>query len=312
MGTHVIVGAGAVGSGVARRLADVGHDVVVVTRSGTAPQAGGISAVAADASDPIRLTALAQGADALYNCANPPYHRWKDDWPPLAAAFLTAAETSGARLVTISNLYGFAEGTNPMRATDELRPTNRKGAIRADMWRDALEAHRTGRIRATEVRASDYVGPGLGETSHMGDRTVPRVLAGKSVRFIGDPSVGRSWTYIDDVCDTMVTAATDDRALGRAWHVPSIEPISASDYVGAIAAEAGVDRAQVGRIPNIALRLGGLFVPVLRELPEMLYQFTSPFVIDATDTTETFGIEATPLAEQVRSIVSAYREAVPA
>ena len=41
--------------------------------------------MAADATDAERLTALTRGAAALYNCANPAYHQWLTDWPPMAA-----------------------------------------------------------------------------------------------------------------------------------------------------------------------------------------------------------------------------------
>src|ERR1700742_3056997 len=98
MGLHVIVGAGPVGSGTATLLRDRGERVLMVTRRGTGID--GVEAVAADASDAQRLTALAKGADAVYNCANPPYHRWAAQWPPIAAALLSAAEHSGAVLAT--------------------------------------------------------------------------------------------------------------------------------------------------------------------------------------------------------------------
>ena len=106
MSLHVIVGAGAVGSGTALRLAEAGHDVRLVTRSGNGPDHPAVERVAADATDTTRLVALAGGAHALYNCANPPYDRWATAWPPLAASFLAAAEATEARVVTMGNLYG--------------------------------------------------------------------------------------------------------------------------------------------------------------------------------------------------------------
>src|SRR3712207_9184932 len=60
-----------------------------------------------DASDADALTAATRGAVALYNAVNPAYHRWATDWPPVAAALLTAAERTGAVLVTMGNLYGY-------------------------------------------------------------------------------------------------------------------------------------------------------------------------------------------------------------
>ena len=96
MSLHVIVGAGAVGSAAAQLLAERGEQVRIVTRRGTGPEHPAIERIAADANDTDRLTELTKGAAALYNCANPLYHRWLTDWPPLAAALLTAAERSEA------------------------------------------------------------------------------------------------------------------------------------------------------------------------------------------------------------------------
>jgi len=114
MSEHVIVGAGAVGSATALLLAGRGEQVRVISRRGTGPQHAAIERVAADATDAERLTALATGAAALYNCANPLYHQWFTDWPPLASALLTAAERSGAVLATMSNLYGYGPVDGPI------------------------------------------------------------------------------------------------------------------------------------------------------------------------------------------------------
>ena len=107
MSMHVIMEPGPVGSATALRLARQGERVRVITRSGTGPAAGGIETIAADATDTERLADLAKGAAVLYNCASPPYHRWPQDWPPLASSLLDAAERTGAVLVTMSNLYGY-------------------------------------------------------------------------------------------------------------------------------------------------------------------------------------------------------------
>ena len=204
---HVVVGAGAIGAHLARRLADRGDHVRVVTRSGNGPEHPRVECVAADASDVARLSSLAAGAQTIFNCANPPYPKWASAWPGLSHGVIGAAETTGARLVTIGNLYGYAADSSPMRATDELDPPTRKGAIRVATWHEALAAHDAGRIRATEVRASDFIGPGVGANGHAGDRFVPRILAGKRVSVLGRPDVEHSWSFVDDVVTTLVAVS---------------------------------------------------------------------------------------------------------
>src|SRR5690606_5982378 len=227
MRTHVVVGAGPVGTATARLLTDRGEDVVVVTRSGSGPD--GTRRVRLDATDAERLAAVASGAVAIYDCANPPYHRWPTDWPPLHAALLQVAERTGAVLATVSNLYAYGAVDRPMTEDMPLASAGAKGRVRAAMWRDALAAHEAGRVRVTEVRGSDYACPG--PSSHLGDRVVPRVLAGRPVTLLGDADVAHTWTSVDDVARLLVTVAADERGWGRAWHVPSAPPRTQREVV---------------------------------------------------------------------------------
>ena len=212
---HLVLGAGAIGSRLATELARAGSTVCVVTRSGSGPDHPNIERIAADVGDRPRLAELAEGCTTVFNCGNPPYPKWAEQWPPMTDSIIAACAHSGSRLVTLSNLYGYAADSSPMRATDELAPPTRKGAIRVATWRAALDAHEAGRITMTEVRASDFIGPGVGANGHVGDRFVPRLLSGKGVSVLGRPDVEHSWSYVADVVVTLIAVARDDRALGR-------------------------------------------------------------------------------------------------
>ncbi len=303
---HVVVGSGATGTATALRLAAAGHDVRVITRSGSGPDHPSIELRAVDANNADQLTRAASGATAIYNCANPPYHKWTSDWPPLAASILAAAEANDAVLVTLSNLYGY-DTTDPMRATDTLAPPSVKGAVRTDMWNRALAAHEQGRVRVTEARASDFIGPGLGANGHMGDRVVPRVLAGKSVSLLGRTDVPHSWTAISDVAETLVALGANKHAWGRPWHVPTDAPLSQAEVISLLCEVAEVEPVKVKAMPKALLALGGLAVPALRELKEVLYQFEQPFVIDSAATTDAFDLKPTPIIETLAKTVVSYR-----
>src|SRR5664279_4876541 len=161
MGTHVIVGAGPIGTSTALELVQRGHPVKMITRSGSGPVHGGVERLAGDVSDPVALAHLSGGAEALYNCANPPYHRWPELWPPMATSMLEVAARSGAVLVIMGNLYGYGPVDHPIREDDPLAATGTKGRVRVAMWEEALAAHLAGRVRVTEARASDFFGPGV-------------------------------------------------------------------------------------------------------------------------------------------------------
>ncbi|KAB1907973.1 NAD-dependent epimerase/dehydratase family protein [Micromonospora sp. AMSO31t] len=304
MALHVIVGAGPVGTATARLLAERGDRVRVVTRRGTGPTHPTIERIAADAADADRLTALTEGAVALHNCANPAYHRWPLDWPPLAAALLTAAGRTGAVLATVGNLYGYGPVDAPMTEATPLASAGTKGQVRNRMWADALAAHRAGRARITEVRGSDYLGAGGTSLAMM---VLPRMLAGQRVFLPVDWDAPHTWTYIPDVARTLVAAATDERAWGRAWHVPSPPAVSMRDLATRAAALVGAPAPRLTRMPYPVLWLGGLANPMARELRETAYQFRRPYVLDSTAATATLGVEATPLDRAVKETVAALR-----
>ncbi len=312
---HVVVGAGPIGSGVARELAGHGHRVRVITRSGSGPEGIGAELVAADASDAAAVIGLTGGAAAIYNCANPPYHRWPELWPPIAASLLGAAERSGAVLVTVANLYGYgpaqrSQGTagydtaHPMTEATPQAATGRKGIVRASMWRDALAAHTAGRIRAVEVRASDYVGPGA--ESVLGERVVPNVLRGRAVFVLGRPDRLHTWTYTGDVARLAVVVAGDARAWGHAWHTPSGPARTQRDAVGDLARVAGLAPVPVRPVPAAVLRGAGLFSPLMRELSETRYQFSEDFVMDADAAQRAFGLKPAPWDQVLADVLRSY------
>jgi nucleoside-diphosphate-sugar epimerase len=301
-GLHVIVGAGPIGGGVARILAQAGKRVLVVTRSGSGPAIHGVERIVADAADAEQMATLSKGATAIYNCANPPYHRWPTDWPPIAHSLIGAAERGGAVLVTVSNLYGYGparvalgveaydEG-HPMTEETPLAAQGRKGSVRSRMWDDALAAHNAGRIRAVEVRSSDYVGPGA--ESVLGERVIPRILAGKRPLVLGRTDQPHTWSFTDDVARMAVVAGSDPRAWGRPWHTPSNAPRTQQQAIDDLARVAGVLPMRARSLPSLGLRGLGLVSPLMRELRETEYQFRDAFVMDSSAAQATFGFGPT-------------------
>lgn len=293
MTLHVIVGAGPVGTAVARELLARGEKVRMVTRSGSG--ADGTDRVAADASDAGRLSELADGAAAIYNCVNPPYHRWATDWPPIAHALLAAAESSGAVLATTGNLYGYGPVDAAITEQTPLAATGAKGQVRITMWQDALAAHQAGRIRAFEVRGSDY----LGGNSLLSMLISPALRKGRTAFVPADLDAPHTWTNVEDVAKLLVIGATDERAWGRAWHVPSAPACSVRELTAIAAGQLGA-KPKVRSLPLAVLWTVGIVNPTVRELRETQHQFRKPFVLDSTAAETTFGLRPTPIEESVR------------
>ncbi|WP_167008125.1 NAD-dependent epimerase/dehydratase family protein [Mumia sp. ZJ430] len=298
---HVIVGAGAVGREVAAQLVERGSRVTVVTRRGTAVP--GATAVAADASDAAVLLTAVDGADALHNCANPSYTTWTTVWPPLAGSMLAATEKSGALLVITGNLYPYGPVDASMTEGMPDAATDPKGKVRGRMWAEALAAHQAGRVRAVEVRGSDYVGKDVGANGVL-TRLVPTALRGRPVWTLGRADLPHSWTDVRDVARTQIALSDRPELAGRVWHVPSNPPRSQQEALDDVMAAAGRRSVPVRTVPDIGVRAMGRFVPMMRELAETNYQRTRPYLLDSSDAERTLGLAPTPWDEVCRRTVT--------
>lgn len=307
MALHVIVGKGPVGTTTAAELVTRGHTVRVLSRSG-GTSTDAVEHRSVDAADAESLTRAAAGADVLYNAVNPAYHRWATDWPPVAAALLATAERTGAVLVTMGNLYGYGRPSGPMTPETPIAATDVKGRVRTGMWAQALAVHEAGRVRVTEARAADFVGPQVpAGQSHL-TRQLPALRAGRRAWVVGDPDVRRSWAYLPDVAATLATLGTDERALGRAWHVPTTAPRSQRAALTGLAEAMGAPAARVSGIPWPVLQAVGLAVPMMREVVAIRHQWDQEYVSDGSATTADFGLTATPWDDVLGATVSALRE----
>lgn len=304
---HVIVGAGPVGTSLAARLAGQGHRVRVLTRSGRPTGVAGVESVAVDASDADALSSRVAGAEVLYNCANPgSYPSWERAWPPLASAILSAAERNDAVLVTASNLYGYGPVSGPMTRETPMEPSDHKGALRLRLWQEALAAHRAGRVRVAEARASDYIGPTLPIGSGLLARYADATLSGRTAAVFADPDQPHTWTAIEDVAATLATLGQDDRAWGQAWIVPANPARTVREVLRSLNRACGLSEPRLRQVPRWALRAGGTVVPLLKEVTGILYQFDAPFLADGAETTDRLGIVPTPWARIVDETASAW------
>jgi nucleoside-diphosphate-sugar epimerase len=306
--SHVVVGAGLIGRRVAQRLIDRGDSVAVLTRHGT--ELPGARAVAADAADTAAHTAAADGARTIFLCANPPVYsaeEWERVWPPIFRAAIAAARDTHADLVVMGNLYPYGLPDGPMTEHSAELTTSPKGKIRKSGWAAVKAAHEAGELRAVEVRASDYFGPGAGPTALLGERFFVPLLESKTARVVGDPALPHSWSYLDDIAATLVAAADFRGTWGRVWHVPSGDPHSELEIAETVNEWFGT-AGKVVPIPQWALHGLALFSPQLKGVLDESYQFRNPFVLDAAETERMLGVHATPWERALRDTAQSYRK----
>jgi len=304
--THVVVGSGTVGTKLATKLSSAGKRVVLISRSQNGPSLANVERVQGDASSIESLRSAAPEADFIYNCVNPPYNKWDKEWPPIQRAITEFSMKTEAVLITCSNLYGYGPHKGVLTEDLPLRATWKNGRIRADMWLQVKELHDEGKIRATEVRGSDYIS--AYDQSRMGDRVVPRLMQEKSVQLLGSLDKLHTWTDPDDVAHLMMVVAQEEVAWGKPWHVPSNEPMTQRQVIRDIALELGMKDPKVSSVPPTIEKTLGLFNPIMRELKNTAYQFNESFVMSDERSRKVFGLKPKAWDLVIRDLVKQYKE----
>jgi nucleoside-diphosphate-sugar epimerase len=309
---HVIFGTGVIGIALMRALQRRGQSIRMVNRSGRLPASAAgtdmAEVVAGDARDPAFSTRVAASARVVYQVLNPPYDRWVAEFPGLQAGVLAGAESAGARLVSMENVYMY--GRPAGRPFTEDRPNGAhtvKGKLRGRMARELLATHAAGRVQVAIGRASDYFGPGGGAQSNLGDRVFPAALAGKTAQVLGDPDQPHTYTYTPDIGEALAVLGEHPDAPGEVWHLPNAEARTTRQIVETIYLLAGQPRAKLRSTPTLLLRALGLVNPTVRELVEMSYEFEEPFIVDSSKIEGSLGIKATPLDRALAETLDSYR-----
>ena len=306
---HVVFGAGQIGAPLAERLVDAGHDVRVVRRSPGMPPAGATLRTG-DAGDAAFVDEAVRGASVVYHCMNPPYSAgiWEHTLPRWRAAISAAAARAGARVVLLDNIYllGRPNGQE-LSENSPIAPCSRKGEIRAREWQAWLAAHHKGDIQLVCGRGSDFYGPGATE-SYFGDAFMPKALGSGVAQTLTRLDTPHTYHYTLDVAAGLAQlGAAPDGDTGRWWMLPAAPAVSTQAMLDLIGERLG-QKLRVQAIPTLAIKGLSLFMPILREVGEMGYQWSEPFVADDRAFRTRFSATATPLEQGVAAMVDWARQ----
>jgi nucleoside-diphosphate-sugar epimerase len=281
----------------------------VINRSGTAPVPDDIEVLGGDASDPAFAIAAARGAQVIYQTLNPPYYQWVELFPALQASVLAAAQATGARLVSMENVYMYGRPAGqPLTETRPYAADTKKGMLRARMAGELLAAHEAGNVQVAIGRASDYFGPRGGAQSILGDRVIPAALAGKTAMVLGDPDQPHTYTYIPDIGEGLAVLGEHPAAPGEVWHLPNDpDTRTTRQLVEVIYRLAGQPKTKLRSTPALLLRALGVVNPTVRELLELQYEFQEPFIVDSTKIATKLDVHATPLDQALADTLATYR-----
>ncbi|MGW8251369.1 MAG: SDR family oxidoreductase [Anaerolineales bacterium] len=303
---HVIFGTGPLGLSVMHALLKRGQRVKMVNRSGNVPAGAPdeVQIVPGDANNVEFSRSVCEGAQVVYQCAQPPYHEWPEKFPPLQTSIMQGAASAGARFIVGENLYMYGEVDGPIHEGLPYNAHTRKGKTRAEMAESVLSAHRSGNLQAAIGRGSDFYGPGVLDST-LGERAILPALQGKTASLVGKLDLPHTYTYIEDFGEVLVILGERQEALGQTWNVPNPPTLTQRELMTLFFDQIGKPPKMSG-MGKLMMSIGGLFIPGARETAEMMYEFEKPFIVDSSKFVNAFGDIATPHERAVQKTVAWY------
>jgi nucleoside-diphosphate-sugar epimerase len=235
------------------------------------------------------------GSEVVYLVAGLKYDAsiWQEQWPKVMRNVIDACQQHEARLVFFDNVYAYGRVDGLMTEDTPFNPISKKGEVRAKIATLLLDEIHSDHLRAMIVRAADFYGPGAVQSfSHA--TVFERLKVGKTPQWIGNPNTVHTFTFTPDAGHAVAVLGRSPEAYGQTWHLPtSKELLTGVDFVR-LACELAKQPYKLQVAPRWMLKLMGIFMPVLRENEEMMYQFEHDYRFDSSKIESAYGLQATP------------------
>lgn len=240
------------------------------------------------------------GSKVVYLVAGLQYNLavWQEQWPLVMRNVIDACKKHGAKLVFFDNVYAYGRVEGIMTEETPFNPTSKKGEVRAKIATMLLDEMDSGNIQAMIVRSADFYGPGA-VLSFPHVTVFERLRAGKTPQWIGNPNTVHTFTYTPDAGHAVALLGNSSEAYGQTWHLPTTkELLTGADFVRLACQQAGHPyKLQVA--PHWMLKIMGMFIPVLRENEEMMYQFDYDYHFDSSKIESTYSLQPTTYREGI-------------
>lgn len=305
---QTILGAGgAIGVELAKILPQYTKDIRLVSRNPKKVNATD-ELVAADLLKLEDVIKAVKGSDVVYVTVGFPYSAkvWAEAWPTFIGHVIKACEEFKAKLVFFDNIYMYDPAyLDGMTEETPSNPVSKKGAIRAQIADQIMTEVEAGRLKALIARSADFYGPGIDKTSMLNETVFKPFHTGKKANWMSSVNFKHSFTYTPDAAKATAILGNTDGAYGQVWHLPTAaNPYTGKEWIEAIAKEMGVaPKYQVAS--KFLVKIIGLFVPVMKEMPEMMYQYDRDYVFDSTKFEEHFDFTPTPYLDGIKAVVKA-------
>ena len=261
----------------------------------------------ADLSDPEQVEKAVAGSDVVYLLVGFDYNInvWEERWPKLMHATIEACKKHHAKLVFFDNVYMYDKSAIPHMTEDApLNPPSEKGKVRREIADLLMNEVKARKLNALIARSADFYGP-ANEKSFLVEVVYKNFKKGKSANWFIDANKKHSFTFTPDAARATALLGNTPDAFNQVWHVPTdAYALTGKEMVALFAKEMNA-KYKISVMPLWMLKVAGWFVPLMREMPEMMYQYDRDYIFYASKFMKRFpDFRVTSYAEGVKLTVA--------
>jgi nucleoside-diphosphate-sugar epimerase len=283
MGLHTILGAGgAISNSLVPILLENREGVRLVSRN--IKNIPGVENVAADLTNLQQTINAVAGSEIVYLLVGLDYNIkiWRAKWPVIMTNVIAACKQHNAKLIFFDNVYMYGKVDGIMTEESPFHPCSKKGVVRAGIATQLLEEIKHGNITASIARSADFYGPGCDKTGMANITVFANLAKNKKAQCLVDATKKHSFTYVPDAAKALYLLAKDESSFNHTWHLPTHKnPLTGKEFIQLAAKELNASERYIVFAKWMVKALG-LFVPVMNEMHEMLYQNEYDYIFDSS------------------------------
>lgn len=229
---------------------------------------------------------------------------WEKDWPTIMKNVISICRKYNTKLVFFDNIYMYDPNFLD-NITEETpnNPVSKKGIVRKIIVEMLFKEIENGNINGLVARSADFYGPSIKQNSILTESVFNKLNSGKKADWLISLDKKHSFTYTPDAAKATALLGNTPEAYNQVWHLPTAKnPYTGREWIDHIANELKVKPGyRVGGKGMI--RIMGLFIPVMKELLEMSYQYDRDYIFNSDKFESKFNIKPTPYLTGIREIV---------
>ncbi|MDN3654359.1 NAD-dependent epimerase/dehydratase family protein [Ferruginibacter paludis] len=303
---QTILGAnGTIGSVLAKELTTYTSSIRLVSRNPKKVNATD-ELLPADLSDPAQVEQAIAGSDVVYLLVGFEYTLkvWQEKWPKLMQATIDACIKHNAKLVFFDNVYLYDINAIPHMTEDSpINPPSKKGMVRRQIADMLMAAVKQGKLTGLIARSADFYGPD-NDKSFLIEVVYKNIKKGKKPNWFIKADKKHSFTYTPDAAKATAILGNTPDAYGQVWHLPTDKnALTGKEMISLFTKEMNVPD-KIFTLPMWLLKLLGLFMPLMREMPEMMYQYDRDYVFDSSKFNTRFNFTPTTYQQGVKETIA--------